>query len=145
MDDVDDYGWSEVGNSILLKKVFGYWPAFHDAHVLSIRMEHGKRGPQLVDVTIELRHWGQDDPNWVARGIDCVATLTLFGVTIADISMDAFVHDNWVGDVCFTKTDDNLLLFELDPNSGASIFVACNFAEIIEVKPYHAAFASATT
>ena len=136
MAEVDDYGWGDVGNSILLKKVFGYWPAFHDAHVLSIKMEHGKRGTPVVDVVIELRHWGQDDPNWTARGPDCVITLTLLEVKIADISMDAFVQDNSVCDVCFMRTDDNLLLFELDPNSGVGVFVACTSAEITRIEPY---------
>lgn len=140
-----DFGWGEVGNSILLKNVFGYWPAFHDAHVLSIKMEHGKRATGAVDLTIELRHWGQDDPNWIARGPDCTVTLTLFDIKIADISMDAFVQDNWVCDVCFTRTDDNLLLFELDPNSGVSIFLACVSAEITRIEPYRAPVVSATT
>ena len=145
MGEVHDYGWGEVGNSILLKKVFGYWPAFHDAHVLSIKMEHGKRGAGVVDVAIEFRHWGQDDPNWIVHGPDCVITLTLLEVKIADISMDAFVQDNWVCDVCFTRTDDNLLLFELDPNSGVSVFLACRSAEITRIEPYFAPVASTTT
>jgi hypothetical protein len=131
MGKVDDYGWGEVGNSILLKKVFGYWPAFHDAHVLSIKMEHGKRGARVVDVAIEFRHWGQDDPNWIVHGPDCVITLTLLEVKIAD--------------VCFTRTDDNLLLFELEPNSGVSVFLACASAEITRIEPYCAPVASTTT
>lgn len=145
MCEVDDYGWGEVGNAILLKKVFGYWPAFHDAHVLSIKMEYGKRGARELDVAIELRHWGQDNPNWVARGPDCVITLILLEVKIADVSVDAFVHDNSVGDLCFTRTDDNLLLFELDPNSGASVFLACTSAEITRIEPYCASVSSTTT
>ncbi|CAD6522670.1 Imm50 family immunity protein [Paraburkholderia metrosideri] len=135
---VDDYGWNEVDNSTLLKKIFGYWPAFHDAHILSIRMDHGKRGPGLVDVVLELHHWGQDDPNWTARGPDCVVTLTLLGVKIADISMNLFVQDNWVSDVSFARTDDNLILFELDPNSGVGVFLACTSAEITRIEPYRA-------
>lgn len=145
MGEADDYGWGEVGNSILLKKVYGYWPAFHDAQVLSIKMEHGKRGSAVVDVAVELRHWGQNDPNWVAPGLDCVITLTLREVKIADISIDAFVQDNWVYDACFTRTDDELLLFELEPGSGASVFLACASAEITRIESYCAPVASMTT
>ena len=145
MRQLDDYGWGEVGGSMLLKKVFGYWPAFHDAHLLSIKIEHRRAGVGEVDVTIELRHWGQDDPNWVARGADCVITLTLVDVKIADIALDAFVQDTSVGDVCFTRTDDNLLLFELEPNSSGSVFLVCASAEITGIEPYRAPVPAVTT
>lgn len=136
MNDSNSFGWVEVGNSVLLKKIYGYWPAFHDARILSIKIEREEGNSCASNVLIELRHWGQDDPNWIAPGPDCVITLIFRDVKIADVSMDAIVDSNEVYDLCFARTDDNLLLFELDPACGASIFIACAAAGIVEVKPY---------
>lgn len=143
--EMPDYGWSEVGNAILIKKVFGYWPAFHDAYLLSIHTKQRRCGVAIIDITIELRHWGQDDPNWTVRGSDCVITLTFFDVKIVDIPMATFFEDNSIDEIHYARTDDDLLLFELDPNTGSGIFLACVSAEISRIEPYQPGVASTTT
>lgn len=137
MTEGSDHGWGYVQNSDLIRKVFGYFPVFHDAHVLSICMEHGKRKKEAVDVIIELHHWGQDDPNWASRGIDCIIALSFFDIRSTNISMNDFVLDNWVCEIGISKNENGMLVFDLEPNSGVEIHLECESAEVTRIQPFH--------
>ncbi|SIT35474.1 hypothetical protein BN2475_50045 [Paraburkholderia ribeironis] len=113
MDEVSGIAWPVVKDSEVLLKLFGRYPSFHDANVLSITMERAKRmrryeplnGPvdphrlEFVDVILEVLH-REDRP--AAERIerpDYAITIALLDVRSADIDINAMLDDSFVSEI----------------------------------------------
>ncbi|MBN3759432.1 hypothetical protein [Burkholderia sp. Ac-20365] len=89
----------------------------------------------LVDLTLEIAHncFGPRPPE---GGSDYIVTVDLLNITKTDIDINAMIEEAWIRDVNLTKMDNGLIRFDLNPNIGLDIVVACHEVTVESIRPY---------
>lgn len=153
MDEVSGSAWPVVKDNELLLKVFGRYPSFHDASVLSISMARAKRmrrhdpadGPvdprrlEFVDVILEVLHREYRPAVERIGRSDYAVTIALLDVRSANIDVNAMLDDSFVSEISLRHQPDGLLAFDLEPNIGLDVRLVCATAEIRSIRPYRGA------
>ena len=133
---------SRVDNSTALVDVFGYWPSFHDAEVLAVRLDRSgiSGGPELeVDVHVfemtstvtpegfyELRHH-----TFVTLRFEGVDELSLEGFNNQNALMGLQIEDISSRQLEFLKWEVNL-----DAAYGRDASFLCRAITVASVKPF---------
>jgi hypothetical protein len=143
--------WSLATGSELLLKLFGEYPSFHDAMVRSVCIERAKRlklpalgtlfDPrelEFVDVIVELKHRQFRSREESVGQLDYGVTVALLDVVACDIDVNAMLTDSFVSEITLSKGDNQLFMFDLEPNAGLSMQVECAGVEVRAAWPYPA-------
>ena len=153
MDEVSGSPWVFVKDSEFLLKVFGRYPSFHDASVLSISMERAKRmkkhdpaegavdlrSLELVDVILEVLHREHQPEVEPIERLNYAVTIALLDVRSANIDINAMLADSFVSEISWRHQTGGLLEFDLEPNIGLDVQLVCAAAEIRSIRPYRGA------
>jgi hypothetical protein len=143
--------WSLAHGSELLLKMFGEYPSFHDAMVSSVCIERAKRlkSPtpetlfdprklEVVDVVVELKHRQFRSREERVGQVDYGVTVALLDVVACDIDVNAMLADSFVSEITLSKGDNQLFIFDLEPNAGLSMQVECAGVDVRAAWPYPA-------
>jgi hypothetical protein len=143
--------WSLATGSELLLKLFGEYPSFHDAMVSSVCIERAKRlrspAPgtlfdpwklEIVDVVVELKHRQFRSREERVGQIDYGVTIALLDVAACDIDVNSMLYDSFVSEITLRKGDNELFIFDLEPNAGLSMQVECLGVAVRAAWPYPA-------
>ncbi len=88
MDDVPSY----LGNYEAVLQAFGYWPSFHDAHV--VRFLHDRTGEGAVELTVhDSRPTSEVDAHGYFKEIKHQLVRFAFRV-LSDVHLDGFIQEN---------------------------------------------------
>ena len=124
-----------------LIEVFGIWPSFHDAEVLSIRLDRG--GPD--GPTLELRiHVFEATSEVDAAGYYVLRNHTEVTLRFADVALDAlsgFNQQNVIFELEVSTVDALLhdgrsMSVALTPSFGVEAEFFCSTAWVTDVRPY---------
>ncbi|MFM0158669.1 Imm50 family immunity protein [Paraburkholderia sediminicola] len=128
---------SALTSGSLIRRIFGYWPSFHDAEMLSIAQHRHSFGSKArSDLTFSIHHWGQDNPDWKEEGIHCKLTFLLEDVRGSDFSTHDISDPCHIGDLRFSWCDDGRVQVDLHPSTGFSLLLYCKVARLISIEPY---------
>jgi hypothetical protein len=128
---------SALTNGWLVRRIFGYWPEFHDAEILSVALYRRPAGTGArTDLELSIHHWGQDDPDWKEQGPHCRLTFLLEGVEGQEFATENVAHPSYISDLRFSHCEDGRIQMDLDPSSGFSILLYCKVARLVSVEPY---------
>lgn len=133
--------WGRVGGHEKLIEIFGYWPSFHDAEVLSLTREQttNDEGHRGFAIQMVLHTW---ETNGLVNEKGQFQTQKHTQVTIrlddcADDELKDFTYQNVVFELRFLLTPEakRPLLVEMDSSCGLFGTVQCIRAEVIKVAP----------
>jgi hypothetical protein len=144
------FGWEYARNGDLLRKVLGEYPSFHDSSVRSFCMQRARRAAvdgagnalppgcdrDLVDLKLEIVH-NRFGPRPPEGGSDYIVTVELRNISKAEIDIVAMVEEAWIMDIKLTKTDDNFVKFDLNPNIGLDVVVTCSEVCVTSIRPFN--------
>lgn len=126
-----------VTDGWLVRRIYGYWPAFHDAEVLSVTLRRrASDGKWHTDMELVLHHWGQDNPNRQGKDEHCKLTFLLEDVDGEEFITENVRHPSWINDLRFSRCDDGRVQVDLEPSTGFSLLVYCAVARVTRVEPY---------
>jgi hypothetical protein len=135
---------AEIENKEVLTEVFGYWPSFHDAEVLSIHLDRegqsGYFGPtssakvRVFEITSEVSEHG----SYILRHHTLV-TLRFFQVD--DFQAGGFNHENTLWGLAITDVSDRQLeniKFEVRFSSsyGLEMAFVCKAVRVVAAESY---------
>ena len=131
-----------VLNSELLESRFGEWPAFHDAEVLSVRLDSGQRSDGVARLELDVHVFGVDGlrPNGRLNFVlHTVATLQFEG--IEDVELDGFGPQNVLFDLVlrdFGGGGPSLaqVQVELPSSNGLGGSFRCRDVIVLSADPY---------
>jgi hypothetical protein len=113
-----------VEDAWLIRRIYGYWPAFHDAKMLSVSLRQSSVADKWrTDMEMSIHHWGQDNPNWRGERVDCKLTFLFEDVAGNDFSTDNVSLSNWICDLRFSRLENGRIQIDLEPSSG---FPSCS-------------------
>ncbi|ODV42749.1 hypothetical protein AWV79_24330 [Cupriavidus sp. UYMMa02A] len=129
-------GQTLVQNSELVLNTFGYWPAFHDAEVVtfSISMTEDE-GRYVADATIAVRHGGQDNPKWTGSGEDWIVEFLCRDIAETNINLNELSGGGWLDEIVISTRDDGRLDFDMRPLAGFDVRFSCRSVEILKIDP----------
>ena len=125
----------EIPGSEKVKSIFGLWPVFHDAEIVSFLLERNKE----PKATLKLNYWQteteySDDIHYeYVKKNNFIITFLFSGLSDSNIS--GFNHQNVIDELRFTKKGHNILV-EFDSIFGAGGCLVCKNAEITKIQPY---------
>ncbi|WP_081069095.1 Imm50 family immunity protein [Burkholderia multivorans] len=120
----------------LIRKVFGYWPTFHDAEVLAVTLRRvNANGAWRTDMELVIRHAGQDNPAWNGRQAPCKITFYLEKVEGSEFTIENVSLPSWIDDLRFSHCDDGRVQIDLYPSTGFDILLYCRAASVTRIEP----------
>jgi hypothetical protein len=126
-----------VTDGWLIRRIYGYWPPFHDAQLLSVSVRQYAVGDaHRTDIEMSIHHWGQDNPQWMGDSLHCKFTFLFEDVAGDEFSTEDVSVPNWINDIRFSRRDDGRIDVDVDPSAGLSIFLHCATARLLSVEPY---------
>ncbi|EMN1926435.1 hypothetical protein RVV18_000798 [Burkholderia ambifaria] len=126
-----------VIDSWLIRRIYGYWPRFHDAELLSVSLRRRvSDGKGQADMELVLYHWGQDNPEWQGENRHCKLTFLLEDVDGDEFATGNVSDPSWIYDLRFSRCDDGRIQVDLEPSTGFSLLLYCAVARVICVEPY---------
>jgi hypothetical protein len=128
---------AEVENSSALTAIFGGWPSFHDAEILSIHLDHGVKSPSCgVDVHVFRMTEEVDSRGHYVFRDHSIATLDFKDVD--SFELDEFNHQNVLSELSITLNDagDHKYSVDFEGIVGCSLTFKCNAISVVSVRPY---------
>ncbi|WER48602.1 Imm50 family immunity protein [Cupriavidus sp. WKF15] len=126
---------SLINGAYLVKDVFGYWPAFHDAEINSICIRRAMvRGESILEILISIHHWGQDNPNYNGTEKDCVIDFMFKNVLQGGVNIHSIPDVGWIDEISFEENDGGGINVNFRPLSGFDIAFSCEFVEVIGIR-----------
>jgi hypothetical protein len=126
-----------VTDGWLVTRIYGYWPSFHDAELMSVSLrQHTVDGKRRTDMELAIHHQGQDNPKWHGERVQCKLSFLLEDVAGDEFSTEDVSAPNWINDIRFSRRDDGRIDVDVDPSAGLSIFLHCATARLLSVEPY---------
>jgi hypothetical protein len=137
-------GMMNIENTEAVTEIFGHWPSFHDAEVVSIHLNrhgHGAfRGP-TVEATIHVFEMTNEIDE---RGLYVCRHHTLVKLRFAqadNIRIDDFNIQNALSgikivDISARQLEDVKFEVQFDPSFGASMDFVCKAVSVISVEPW---------
>jgi hypothetical protein len=129
-----------ITNSELVVDIYGYWPSFHDAEVLSICFSRGvSTEDRAASVKIELNYWETKAINQGKSDFDYV----LDSNYIISLELNELVS-SFVSDFNFQNVIDELIIrkidnvFSLDAVTihGVDFKFKCKKLSVVNVRPF---------
>ncbi|MFM0607121.1 Imm50 family immunity protein [Paraburkholderia sediminicola] len=128
---------SVVTDGWLIRRIYGYWPEFHDAQLLSVALrQHAVNGERQTDMELALHHWGQDNREWHGDKAHCKLTFLLEDVKGEEFATHNVADPGWINELRFTRRDDGRLEVDLEPSSGFSMLLNCATVRLLSVEPH---------
>lgn len=128
---------SVVTDGWLIRRIYGYWPAFHDAQLLEVSLRRYALGDkQQADMEMCIHHGGQDNPEWNGENLHCKLTFQLKDVAGDEFSTEEVNVPNWINDMRFSRRDDGRIDVDVEPSAGLPIFLHCAVVRLVSVEPY---------
>lgn len=134
-----------INNAHALTQIFGYWPSFHDAEVLTIRLDRaGDDGPSLETRLHVFEMTDQVDD----RGFYVLRKHTLVMIRFADILLRNLRWFNLQNSLSGLRifaaeaedaVDGRAIGVFFDSNYGVEADFLCRSASIVAVEPYEPA------
>lgn len=130
-----------VTNSRAVTEIFGYWPSFHDAEVLTMHLDRaGDDGPSL-EVRIHVFEMTSEVD---ARGYYVLRKHTLVTLRFADILLSNlrwFNHQNSLSGLRIFQaesdaSDGHGIVVSFGSNHGVEADLTCRRATVVAVEPY---------
>jgi hypothetical protein len=128
-------------NADRLTRVFGRWPSFHDAEILSIHLDRGgQEGPTLearihvFETTSEV-----DAKGYFVLKSHTLVTLMFTGVTLegmAWINGQNVLEDIEITELASTGDDGRRFHIEFIPSYGLGAAFECKAAVVVEATPF---------
>jgi len=126
-----------VTNGWLIRRIYGYWPAFHDAKIQEVSVFHRTLADKpRVDMELSVLHSGQDNSEWEGEGAHCKLTFLFEDVAGDEFSTENGNVPNWIDEIRLSRRDDGRVEVDVDPSSGPSICLHCATVRLLSVKPY---------
>ena len=125
-----------IRNAVLVTDIFGYWPSFHDAEIVSIRLERAPDVPYL-EAVIDVFQM-TDEIN--VDGYYVNKNNTLVTLRFSDLqlhSLDSFNHQNVLFELTIEPKTDSDFRFAIAFSSsyGCEAHFDCNTIEVIQAEP----------
>jgi hypothetical protein len=126
-----------------LVAVFGYWPSFHDAEVLWLRLDRRPQGEDYGPTLETLIHTFEITPEVGADGFYVQRHHVLVHLRfreVAELRLDGFNHQNALAMLTLTDLRDRQLErvlweVEFDPAYGLGASFQCRAVEVVSVVP----------
>jgi hypothetical protein len=119
-----------ITNAERITSVYGEWPRFHDAEIVSVELS--REEPSLIAHIKTFRvHRDQLDEGRFYRRTDfCIVALRF--TKIADLHIDGFNHQNVLADIVFENSNGGVLV-NMEGIFGATITFRCSKVSVDEV------------
>jgi hypothetical protein len=138
----------DVQNHEMLEEIFGYWPSFHDAEVVRMRLDRGdsthpggeRRKPSLeTDVHVFEITDQVTDQGFYALRKHTLATLAFHGID--DLQLEGFNHQNvlfglQLEDVSQRQLEALKWQVSFDSSFGVHSTLMCETIEVVRAVPY---------
>lgn len=143
------WGWEHARNSILLIKIFGEYPSFHDSAVRTFCMQRKRRSFEsaeckplpagcsrdLVDLKLEVLH-NRYGPLHIDGSPDYLVLLEFLDIRSSEIDVNAMLEEASVMDISLSEEPNGLIKLDLIPNIGLDIRLTCREVVVSSVQPY---------
>jgi hypothetical protein len=129
-----------VLNSKQVESIYGYWPSFHDAEILSVLLTRNTESSRkYANAVIDLNYWETKAINEGTSALDYVLDKNMvisleFG-ELSSSSIEGFNHQNVI-DELIIKESANGIVAEFITIHGAAIAISCKSVAVLGVKPY---------
>ena len=128
-----------VKNSELVTSIFGTWPSFHDAEIVSLFLTREGANAPVLDAQIHVFAATKeiDERGFYVLKHHTLVTLR-FSRVLGDIQIKFFNHQNVLVflEIGPSESDPALLLVEMPSSYGAELSFTCSSAEVVAVDPY---------
>ena len=125
----------DVANSAALISVFGSWPSFHDAEIVSILL---RRGPQDPSLECAIHVFGT--ANEVdERGHFVTRNHVIVEFLFSNIELERledFNRQNVIDELRIERTESGRFSILMPPNNGCEVRLACESIRILMVREY---------
>lgn len=127
-------------NSEEVKAIYGYWPSFHDAEILSIKFTRGSPTKERVAaVSIELNYWETKTINEGTLAFDFVLdknnVITIEFSDLVDSSVSGFNFQNVIDELLIAKVPEGVSA-KFISIYGAEVNILCGSVSVLSVRPY---------
>jgi hypothetical protein len=123
-----------VQDSRLVRAIYGYWPSFHDAQLMGLELELPEfDGKNVANMSIRIRHKGQDNPKWIHPGPDCIIEFRFLDISDVNMMLGHLSAGGWIDELIFKSKSDGRFEFELIPSAGVDIKFNCSSARIVSI------------
>jgi hypothetical protein len=123
-----------VQDSLLVRTMYGYWPSFHDAKLVGLKIELLEfDGGSVVNINVRIRHKGQDNQNWVRSGPDCIVEFGCLDVVDENLVLNHFSASGWIDELIFKSNSDGRFEFDLVPSAGIDIRFNCSSIRVVAI------------
>jgi hypothetical protein len=127
----------DIQDSALLERVFDRWPSFHDAEILTLRLDRGPGGPS-IETTIHVREMTSevDERGYYVLRNHTLATLRFSGIDRLELA--DFNHQNSIDDIDISRCEAEGYKFEVEwqGSNGCDAHFVCKSIRVVSVKPY---------
>lgn len=129
---------SVIENSEIVEAIYGYWPSFHDAEILSITLQQ-QRDSNSANAIIRLNYWETKIINEETSRFDYVLdknmVITLEFRKVTDCCVEEFNHQNVIDELLIEKTVHGIEA-EFIAIHGAGVTVSADSVSVVEVEPF---------
>ena len=126
----------EIENAELLRNIFGGWPSFHDAEIVSMRLARGSQAP-FLEAAIHLFKTTSDID---AQGFYVLAKHTLATIRFSGITrceLEGFNHQNSIDGLGIQQVDgEGRLTVRMLANNGCDARFNCDSIAVVDVSPF---------
>src|SRR5262249_16991888 len=143
------WGWEHAKNSILLIKIFGEYPSFHDSAVRtfclqrkrrSFESSEGKllppgRSRDLVDLKLEVLH-NRYVPLHSDGRPDYLVVLEFLDIVSSEIDVNAMLEEASIINISLSEEHGGLIKLDLMPNIGLDVRLTCKEVVVSSIQPY---------
>lgn len=136
---------AQVENAGALTAVFGEWPSFHDAEVVSMRLERGPDKPYLeADIHVFRMTKEVDDRGFYVLTNHTLVTMRFVGIVLYELKW--FNHQNAIDglEIWPAENGEGAFSVEMPSNNGCDARFNCESISVVNVVPFTAEAASAT-
>ena len=129
---------SLVSNSSKVESIYGYWPSFHDAEILSINFARGRStNEKTASVVVDLNYWETKTINEGTSAFDYVLdkdyVISIEFSGLVSSSVSGFNLQNVIDELILTKVSEGIKA-EFISIHGAEINLICNSVAVVGVR-----------
>lgn len=124
-------------NSGEVESIYGYWPSFHDAEILSIKFARGLTNEKTASAVVDLNYWETKAINEGTSAFDYVLdkdhviSIEFSGLIASSVS--GFNFQNVIDELLLTKVPEGIKA-EFISIYGAEINLICNAVAVVGIR-----------
>ncbi len=129
-----------IKNASIVEDIYGYWPTFHDAEIISINFQRNShRDTKSASVEIVLNYWETEAINEGTSNLDYVLgknnliSLRLDG--LFDSSVAGFNFQNVIDELQIIEGENDIKVDAISIH-GADMSFTCSAISVTSVRPY---------